>query len=131
MDETLWKVIAVIVTAAATVIGALIAYAGVKAANALKRIEQETKNRELVKSSLEFLTGGTQKRTVGIALLKDRVEDGMISKKTAEIILQGQAEHLRDANNPDAKRPIEKHNLKTIETLLSGWKKPPSGKQNK
>src|SRR6516225_9374559 len=111
-DDTFWKVVAAGTGGMATIIGAAIAYAGVKAANALKKLEQATKDRELVKSSLEFLTGGTQKRTVGIALLKDRVDDGMISRNTARIILEGQAEHLRDTKNEEAKRGIEQHNLK-------------------
>lgn len=54
----------------------------------------------------------------------------MINRDTAVSILQGQAEHLRDANNDDAKRPIEKHNLKMIEALLLEWNKPLLGKQN-
>jgi len=121
-DETFWKVVAACAGGGvATIIGAGIAYAGVKAANALKKLEQATKDRELVKSSLEFLTGGTQKRTVGIALLKDRVNDGMISRNTARIILDGQVEHLRDPKNVDAERGIGKHNLKIIEALLSEW----------
>ena len=128
-EDTLWKIIIACSGAATTIIGAFIAYAGVRAANALKRLEQETRNRELVKSSLEFLTGGTQKRTVGIALLKDRVEEGMISKDTATAILLGQAAHLRDSDNKDAERPIEQHNLRTIEAMLSQWSK--SGDQSK
>jgi hypothetical protein len=112
------KVLAAAIAAGAALIGAIIAYAGVRAANALKRAEQETRNRDLVRSSLEFLTGGTQKRTVGLALLRERLADGTISKATAISILEGQAKHLRDPKNEEARRPIEQYNLGTIEEIL-------------
>ncbi|HEY2444558.1 MAG TPA: hypothetical protein VGI20_02325 [Rhizomicrobium sp.] len=127
MPEDFWRAVTALSGAAAVIIGAVIAYAGVTSANALKKLEQETRNRELVKSCLEFLTGGTQNRTVGIALLKDRVDDGSISRVTARSILEGQAEHLKDSKNEDAKRPIEQHNLRTINQLLAEWSKPISG----
>ena len=121
-EETLWKIVAASAQAAAIIVGAFIAYAGVRAANTLKKLEQDVKNRELVKSSLEFLTGGTQKRTVGITLLKDLVEKDMIGKNIATTILRGQAEHLKDTNNKEPGRLIEKYNLEEIETLLNEWR---------
>jgi hypothetical protein len=116
-DETFWKVVAACAGGVAAIIGAVIAYAGVKAANALK-------NRELVKSALELLTGGTQNRTVGIALISELIDNKAIRNETAKIILEGQAAHLEDESNPNAKRPIEMKNLATIKELLSKLSKP-------
>jgi hypothetical protein len=116
-DETFWKVVAACAGGAATTIGAAIAYAGVKAANALR-------NRELVIKALELLTGGTQNRTVGIALISELIDNKGIRSETAKIILEGQAAHLEDENNANRNRPIELKNLATIKELLNKLPKP-------
>jgi hypothetical protein len=62
------------------------------------------------------------------SLLRDRVNDGLISRETASAILEGHAEHLKDPENPEAQRRIEQHNFRTINQLLALWSQPTSCK---
>lgn len=83
-------------------------------------------SQDLVRDTLEYLTGGAQKRTIGIALLEERVAEGHIKLATARFILEAQERHLRDHGNPEAWRDIERFNLARIVTLLETWRGPPA-----
>lgn len=84
-------------------------------------------SQDLVRDTLDYLTGGAQKRTIGIALLEERVAEGRISKDTARFILESQERHLRDHGNPEAWRDIERFNLARIVALLEKWRGPQTG----
>lgn len=120
-----WSAAATIAAAMITVIGSLfvafITLAGVKVANALKDREQKSRDADLVRDTLEFLTGGSQKRTVGIVSLRMRVSEGLISKEDATEILKGHQIHLTDDINTESARKIEEYNLTLINKCLETW----------
>ena len=115
-----------IISVIGTILAAFLAWFGVRMANALKRDELDVRRQELFRDSLEFLTGGTQKRTVGIFTLERFVRQDPRIKETAAAILYGQILHVKFPMDDvkaksDADRQIEKYNLFQMEQLLTAW----------
>lgn len=89
-------------------------------------ITRQTRERELFQSSLAYLTGGTQKRSVGIALLRYYVESSMFRKKKKEMVIRiflAQMRHLEDKGHhtDQASRRIELFNYRLMEETVSDW----------
>ena len=112
-------------TVIGTIIAAFLAWFGVSRSNALKADELDVRRQELFRDSLEFLTGGTQKRTVGIFTLERFVREDRRIKETAAAILYGQILHVKFPNDEKAKteadRQVEEYNLFQMERLLTAW----------
>lgn len=113
------------------VVGALctafFALIGVLAANYFTK---RSKDQELFLNALNFLTGGTQKRSVGIAIITYYAERrGM--RSVATLIFNAQRKHLEDEEHhtESPKRSIEKYNYDQMGKIIHDWEnhKAPSG----
>lgn len=101
------------------VVAALLALIGVLAANYFTK---RSKDQELFLSALNFLTGHTQKRSVGIAIITDYAERrGM--RSVAALIFNAQRKHLEDKGYhiESPKRSIEKYNYDQMGRIIRDW----------
>jgi hypothetical protein len=92
LDFTDAKVTGETVAAAGAVLAALLA---LMSALVVNWITKRTKDKELFQSALEFLTGGTQKRSVGISIIRNYAEQHS-KRDVASRIFVAQMLHLYD-----------------------------------
>jgi hypothetical protein len=103
------------------ILAAIIAFIGGLAA---AYITKRSKDQELFLNALNFLTGGTQKRSVGIAIITDYAERrGM--RSVATLIFNAQRKHLEDKRHhiDPPTRLIEKFNYDQMTEIIEYWKR--------
>jgi hypothetical protein len=88
---------------------AIVAVCGVAMTNIITR---RTKERELLISALQFLTGGTQRRSVGIAMLRKYALENKGLRELVLTVFAAQILHLRETHSlhGTSGRTIEKFN---------------------
>jgi hypothetical protein len=114
------------IAAVAVVAGAFLALVSALIVNA---ITKRLKERELFQSALAFLDGGTQKRSIGIAIIKKYADDHRLENVAATIFVT-QIMHLVDGNQhtEKAERKIEYFNYLIMKSYVRNWwPKLPSG----
>lgn len=91
-------------------------------------LNESQKNQEILLNSLEFLSGGTQKRAVGIALAKELGKNAD-SREVIIPVLQAQRRYISTkaiSKQMDPKeRAVEDLNLENIDRILKHWGFPP------
>lgn len=113
-------IVAAAITGAGAIVAAAIAATGVAITNIVTR---RLKERELLISALQFLTGGTQKRSIGIALIGKYADEDPGLQEAASTIFVAQMLHLEDQGRagPDSDRQIESFNYRTMRRAVDRW----------
>jgi hypothetical protein len=113
-------VVAAAITGAGAIIAAGIAFTGVTITNI---VAKRLKERELLISALQFLEGGTQKRSIGIALFKKYAEEDPDLREAISTIFLAQMLHLEDRGHAGAEsdRKIEKFNYRAMRWSIDHW----------
>jgi hypothetical protein len=136
------KVAAAAIGAAGVVFAAFLALITALIVNTItKRMKDRElfqKDRELFQNALQHLTGKTQNRSVGIAIIKNYAEKNNMKDVAATIFL-AQMLHLHDKGygrkeetaligaNPPDERKIEEFNFAVMDDTVKRWGIPPLG----